>query len=252
MPGEKQLFAPLPLRAMRADLSGLQMSVLTCVAAHDRLSLVKGKGQGCRASNERMREMIGCSYGKLCAALSDLTELGFLQREKLGRHTIYRVTYTDEDRCLFGHTTVKATCDRSVQKSAVTCDQHTSENVSFPPESGSQYIPLNGVRDFVETREDNSSEEAHLAARIAQQSKSASKKARSIASEIAQFERRFREDWTQFHGNLHKWVDWLTQQHEELFDEDVATARRAERLADEVQAFIEEFAFEHQRDAASI
>jgi hypothetical protein len=152
MPGEKQLFAPLPLRAMRADLSGLQMSVLTCVAAHDRLSLVKGKGQGCRASNERMREMIGCSYGKLCAALSDLTELGFLQREKLGRHTIYRVTYTDEDRCLFGHTTVKATCDRSVQKSAVTCDQHTSENVSFPPESGSQYIPLNGVRDFVETK----------------------------------------------------------------------------------------------------
>lgn len=252
MAGEKQLFAPVPLRAMAAGLSGLQYAVLINVAAHDRLSLPTGKGQGCRASNERMREMIGCSYGKLCAALTDLCELGYLQRETLGRHTIYRVIYTEEDRCLFGHTTGKTTCDQTVQKSTVTCDQHTSDNARNQPESGSQYISLNEGRDFVETREDNSSEEAHLAARIAQQSKNASKKARSIAAEVALFERRFREDWTQFNGNLNKWVDWLTQQHEELFDEDVGTARRAERLANEVHEFIELVAFENNRDAATL
>jgi hypothetical protein len=216
------------------------------------MSLVNGKGQGCRASNERMREMIGSSYGKLCASLSELVGLGLLQRETLGRHTIYRVIYTDEDRCLFGHTKAKPTCDQTVRENGATCDQHTSENASFLPESGSQYIPLNGVRNFVETSEDNSSEEARLSPRNAQQSIGASEKVRSIASEVALFERRFREDWTQFNGSLHKWVDWLTEQHEELFDEDLVTARRAERLADEVHEFIELVAFEHQRDAASI
>jgi hypothetical protein len=158
MAGEKQLFAPVPLRAMSAGLSGLQYAVLINVAAHDRLSLATGKGQGCRASNERMREMIGCSYGKLCAALMDLCELGFLKREMLGRHTVYRVIYTDEDRCLFGHTTGKSTCDQKVRQTPVTCDQHTPENAGNQPESDSQYIPLNEGIDFVETREKNPSE----------------------------------------------------------------------------------------------
>jgi hypothetical protein len=120
------------------------------------------------------------------------------------------------------------------------------------PETATHYIPLKGELDFVETEELNSSEEAHLAARNAQQGEGASEKLRSIASEVALFERRFRADWTQFNGSLHKWVDWLTQQHEELFDEDLVTARRAERLADEVHEFIEQFAFENNRDPATV
>lgn len=150
------LFAPVPLRAMAVELSGLQMRVLTCVAAHDRMSLAKGKGQGCRASNDRMREMIGCSYGKLCASLNELVAAGLLQREKIGRHTIYRVIYNDDDVCLFGHTKGPAKGDRTVQSPEATCDHDYSETRRNPDENTPQDIPLNGGRDFVETRERNS------------------------------------------------------------------------------------------------
>lgn len=150
------LFAPVPLRAMAVELSGLQMRVLTCVAAHDRMSLAKGKGQGCRASNDRMREMIGCSYGKLCASLNELVTAGLLQREKLGRHTIYRVIYNDDDICLFGHTKGPRKGDHTVHDQAATCDHDYSETRRNAGENTSQYIPLNGGIDFVETRERNS------------------------------------------------------------------------------------------------
>ena len=150
------LFAPVPLRAMAVELSGLQMRVLTCVAAHDRMSLAKGKGQGCRASNDRMREMIGCSYGKLCASLNELVTEGLLQREKVGRHTIYRVIYNDDDVCLFGHTKGPAKGDHAVQSPEPTCDHRSSESRRNADENTPQYIPLNGGIDFVETKEINS------------------------------------------------------------------------------------------------
>lgn len=141
---------------MAVELSGLQMRVLTCVAAHDRMSLAKGKGQGCRASNDRMREMIGCSYGKLCASLNELVTVGLLQREKVGRHTIYRVIYNDDDVCLFGHTKGPTKGDRTVQSPDATCDHDYSESRRKADENTPQYIPLNGGRDFVETKEINS------------------------------------------------------------------------------------------------
>ena len=150
------LFAPVPLRSMALELSGLQMRVLTCVAAHDRMSLAKGKGQGCRASNERMREMIGCSYGKLCASLNELVAVGLLQREKLGRHTVYRVVYNDDDMCLFGHTKAPAIGDQTGKPDAAIGDHDNSETRRNADEKPLQYIPLNGGRDFVETRERNS------------------------------------------------------------------------------------------------
>lgn len=156
MAAANHLFAPVPLRAMAVELSGLQMRVLTCVAAHDRMSLAKGKGQGCRASNDRMREMIGCSYGKLCASLNELVTEGLLKREKVGRHTIYRVIYNDDDVCLFGHTKGPTKGDRTVQSPDATCDHDYSESRRKAEENTPQYIPLNGGRDFVETKEINS------------------------------------------------------------------------------------------------
>lgn len=99
----KQLFAPVPLRAMAMDVSGLEMRILTCVAAHDRMSLVVGKGQGCSASNQRMQQMIGCSYAALCKSLSVLVDAGLLRRELRGRRTIYRVLYTADDMLLFSN-----------------------------------------------------------------------------------------------------------------------------------------------------
>jgi hypothetical protein len=159
------LFAPLPLRAMKDDLSGLELKVLTCVAAHDRMSLITGKGQGCRASNERMSSMVGCNYARLCSTLTKLTKRGYLKQEKLGRHTVYRVIYTDEDRLLFSNVSgSRRRCDRLPDKGATSC-QHTSETAVNPPKTASQYIPLNGVRYSVETGEDSSSEAARFDAR---------------------------------------------------------------------------------------
>ena len=98
----KQLFAPIPLRAMKADLSGLRFRVLSCVAAHDRMSRATGKGRGCDASNKRMADAVGCGFARLCATLSELVDKDFLSRERLGRQTIYRVIYSDDDTFYFG------------------------------------------------------------------------------------------------------------------------------------------------------
>jgi hypothetical protein len=162
---DKQLFAPVPLRAMALDLSGLQLRVTICVASHDRLSLVTGKGQGCRASNERMAQMVGCNYSNLCSTLTSLVELEILQKEKLGRHTVYRVIYTDDDRLLFSNLSRPLIgCQAASDDPSIGC-RDVPEYPDFPPENDSQYIPLNGGRDSVETGEENSSEDARLTSR---------------------------------------------------------------------------------------
>ncbi|WP_422057974.1 hypothetical protein [Sphingomonas sp.] len=227
MAGDKQLFAPMPLRAMAADMSGLQLRVLLCVAAHDRLSLVTGKGQGCRASNDRMSAMIGCSYGKLCAALSSLTDAGFLQREKLGRHTVYRIIYSDDDKCLFGHTSRAATCDQTVQREAATCDRDFRQSSETATETPSQYIPLNGGIHSVETGEYNSPEGARLTSRdsasnrnaLAVEAERLGRKAlhrdgEPLHETLAKFERQWKKDWTAYRGKLVEWRDWLADQSE--------------------------------------
>lgn len=160
---DKQLFAPMPLRAMRADLSGLNLRILIAVAAHDRMSLASGKGQGCRASNDRLSTLIGCSYARLCSGLSDLAAAGFIHRSKLGRHTVYQVIYTEEDRLLFGNSTPRSKGCRSGSDAApIGCHDFPADG-SFLPETPQQYIPLNGRKTFGETGEYNSSEEARRA-----------------------------------------------------------------------------------------
>ena len=86
---------------MAKDLSGLQLRVLTCVAAHDRMSLVTSKGKGCRARKEWMQAMVGCDRSRLSVALTKLCEHGLLEKEWAGRTTVYKVVYSDQDRLLF-------------------------------------------------------------------------------------------------------------------------------------------------------
>lgn len=150
---------------MADNLSGLDMRVMLCVASHDRLSLVKGKGQGCRASNERMSQMVGCSYARLCTTLTNLTASGYLRQEKLGRNTVYRVIYTDDDRLLFGKVSGRSKGCLPAAETGVTDYQHSQRTGANLPETASQYIPLNGGRYSVETGEENSVETAHLAPR---------------------------------------------------------------------------------------
>lgn len=185
--GTKQLFAPIPLRAMMLPLSGLQFRVLACVAAHDRMSLVSGKGQGCRASNARMKAMISCSYARLCSTLMELVDLGLLAREKLGRHTIYRVIYNDEDRLLFGNVSLRSVGCQPVGEGVSKGCNSFDETGGKPPITSGQYIPLNGVRDFVETREESSLERAQFSPiRSATQSSLAN----NIGGQLALLERQ--------------------------------------------------------------
>lgn len=166
----KRLFAAIPLRAMATDLSGLHLRILVCVAIHDRMSLVTGKGQGCRASNRRMAEMVGCNYNNLCLALMELVALGFLVREerprigRLGRETVYQVVYSDADRALFDLASKSRPTRRKASKfgpdqlaKRLVDDaeptrpigqnqlaQGIPETGENPPKPDEQYIPLNG------------------------------------------------------------------------------------------------------------
>lgn len=239
MAADKQLFAPVPLRTMAMDLSGLQIRVLICLAAHDRMSLVTGKGQGCRASNERMVAMIGCNYSRLCSTLTQLVDLELIAREKLGRHTIYRVIYTNDDRLLFGNMSGRSIgCRPASDDHAIGC-RDFPESDSFPPENCSQYIPLNGGIDSVETGEDNSSEDAHLAVRGKGKGAYGSKNSRlkaglsrtefadNAGGQMARLERAISVGEA---INCSAWSEWLENQIGA--DDNPANNGRAARLAD--------------------
>jgi hypothetical protein len=238
MAGDKQLFGPLPLRAMADDLSGLDLRALLCVASHDRMSLVTGKGQGCRASNERMSQMIGCSYARLCTTLTKLTAGGYLQQEKLGRHTIYRVIYTDNDRLLFGNVSGRSIGCRSVAETGVTGCQHSPETGEVLPETSSQYIPLNGVRDSVETGKDNSVETAHLAVRRLAKIEFGD----NVGAQLAWLERMLDAGAP---IDAAAWLQWL--EDIPLTDENSSNSGRAARLSERV---IEAMSEEEYRDSS--
>lgn len=245
--GSKAFFAPLPMRAMAAELSGLQLRVLACVAAHDRMSLLTNKGQGCRASNERMREMVGCSYPKLCSALSDLALAGFLQREKLGRHTVYRVIYTDDDISLFGNVSTRrtgsrsgsdaaATCNRNGSSDAATCNRPFSESRRNQPKTAQQYIPLNGGIHSVETGKDNS-----LKVRVADAPRGLADEEDQAGvteqGQLALFERAWKANPQSFSDEqISQWEFWL----QDVFDHspDDTARYRAQRLMESIDIWM--------------
>ena len=225
MASDKTLFAPVPLRAMANDLSGLQLRTLVCVSAHDRLSLVKGKGQGCRASNVRMAEMVGCSFARLCSTLTELTDAGYLQKEKLGRHTVYRVIYTDDDRLLFGNVSgSRARSDRLPSRGVTGC-QHSSETDANLPETASQYISLNEGIDLEESREESSVETARFAARDAQQDDAEP----NIGAYLARFERAFKA-YSLNSAQMQEWSDWFERYLDEYGADTDDNYYRAQRL----------------------
>jgi len=224
----KPLFAPVPLRAMCADMSGLQLRVLVCVAAHDRLSLITGKGQGCRASNDRMSKMIGCSFARLCSTLSQLVDRGLLKREKLGKHTVYRVLYTDADELLFGNLSERATgCRVGSKERAMGCHDF-SETRRKPRKTASQYIPLNGGIDSDESGEEISSEDAHLAMR----GLGGEVQSPNYGAELARFERALNEAPGDL--SLSAWSPWLERLIEHSDDPTITSW--ASRLLDRIDS----------------
>jgi DNA-binding MarR family transcriptional regulator/transcriptional regulator with XRE-family HTH domain len=93
----KASFAALPVRAIGdTRLSALHLRVLACIAYHDRMSGVRGKGQGAWASNETLAARIGCHYTRLSSAVTELARLGYVEREPhpLNKKLrVYRVIY---------------------------------------------------------------------------------------------------------------------------------------------------------------
>jgi len=209
---------------MALDLSGLQFRVLICVTAHDRLSLVTGKGQGCRASNERMKEMVSCNYARLCSTLTELVELGLLQREKLGRHTVYRAIYTDDDKLLFGNVSVRPIgCQEGSDGPVIGC-HNASPNPENQPKNASQYIPLNGGIDSEESGEDNSSEEAPFPARVLPKMEFAD----NVGGQMARLERALSV------GQVVDRLAWYGYLEDVIGDDNPNNSGRATRLADQL------------------
>lgn len=180
--------------------------------------------------------MVGCSFARLCSTLSELCDLGFLQREKLGRHTVYRVIYTDEDRLLFGNTSGRSIGCRSGNETGITGCQHSSRNGAKPPETASQYIPLNGGIDSDESGEKNSSEEARFArgsaGRVAFDD--------NAGAQMSRFERQWKESPYSFDiDSLQKWSDYCFQVQEahEVGDPEFG---QAQRLGTEIEMTIDE------------
>lgn len=167
------------------ELSGLQFRVLGCVAAHDRMSLLTGKGQGCRASNVRMSDMINCNFSRLCSTLTTLVDLGLIQREKLGRHSVYRVIYEEADMLLFSNLSSAPTgCPPASQVASTGC-RRSRINDEKLRENTPQYIPLNGGIDSEESGKESSSEEARTSAPVCRKAE----RTDNIGGQLARFER---------------------------------------------------------------
>lgn len=230
----KKFFAPVPLRSMADDLSGLLLRILICVAAHDRMSLLRQSGNGCTAANARMAALVGCNYSRLCAGLSELVERGYLAREQAGRVTVYRVVYNDDDQLLFGNVSAPGKGCRTASASREIGCRDLPENGRNLPKTDSQYIPLNGGIDSAEAGEINSTEVAHLSAREAQQERSGA----NLGGDLAKLERDFRSGRIEV-PDLRSAATFLGELLDRYGDPDVLY-RRAERLEGDISGYLQD------------
>lgn len=99
----KPQFAAVPVWALSDDrLTDRDFRILAVVASHDRMSSVRGKGQGAWASHRTMAAQVGggADYTRFSSSMTKLVELGYLRRERLegdARKHTYRVLYTRPD-----------------------------------------------------------------------------------------------------------------------------------------------------------
>lgn len=176
---ERAFSAPLPLRAIGdARLAGLDLRVLACVAAHDRMSLKLGSGQGCWASHESMAAKIGCNYINLGKSLKKLLGLGYITCERQPgdqRAHIYRVRadlYDHEESLSFHQPSADArerVSSREVGQTANDGPEMVGQGVEENPidstGSPSQYISLSDERYLSEDTNNTPLERAHPSGR---------------------------------------------------------------------------------------
>lgn len=162
--GKPRIFSTAAVTAMRdQDLTGLDWRVYLWVSLHDGMSLLKGKGMGCIASNKTLFAEVGCDYSAGCRSLSKLVDAGHLIREKLGRATRYRVVFPEQDTLQAGNMSARQKgCRPAIQDDAITCSV-SSETHGNLPKTASDYILRSSRIDFSEESIKDSTEVAHLA-----------------------------------------------------------------------------------------
>lgn len=98
MAAPKQIYAPIPARAMGdKTLTGEDLRVLMALAAHDRLG---ANGIGCYASHPRLAALVGCHIKSLSRSLATLVDKKYITASAHplnGRLRVYRVVYTEFD-----------------------------------------------------------------------------------------------------------------------------------------------------------
>lgn len=212
---KKVQFAALPLRALNDDrLTDRDVRILGVVASHDRMSGIRGKGQGAWASHKTMAAEVGggADYARFSVSINKLVAFGYLQRDRLegdARMHTYRVIYTDEDRlpqrkpsgaqevCLSANQLSDDGLPNSDGSDETVC-RHPNLSVEKDSETPSQYISRSEERDSAEAGEIDSAEAARFVARDTLQVD----RNLSIGANLARLERALRrgsriarEDW---------------------------------------------------------
>lgn len=183
--------AMIPARVMVDNrFSDVRHRALQVYAFHDRMSLTRGAGDGCTASNKRLLAIIGCDYTTLIKVRADLVSMGYLLLEpKSGgkRLEVARVipdhladpkSWPFDQRyigygalAMWGVAPEKvgdiakhwaAKAGQFANDRGFKVGDAISETPANPPKTDPQYIPLSGERYFSEERKYNSPDGAHL------------------------------------------------------------------------------------------
>lgn len=163
MARKPRLFSTAPITAMQdRELTGLEWRVLLWVSLHDGMSLLKGSGAGCYASNLTLFAEVGCDYSAGCRALSNLVKRGHLAREQVGRSTRYRVVFGDPDSLQAGNLSAPQQVAGSQVGSPGYVAEHAQQEHEKPTETPSDYSPRSGELHSVETGELDSTEVADV------------------------------------------------------------------------------------------
>lgn len=248
----KPLFAAIPLRAIGdRELTDGDIRVLASIAAFDRLSHSKGKGQGAWASHRLMSGWIDRNYSNFSATVNKLIKAGYLVREPREtdkRQHTYRIVYSDDDRLPKAEDIVRPeanefreiVCPETGAVQRVVCPDPPSTDGNYD-ENFREYIPQSGERYSVETGERNSAKRRDFA--VAGQSEDSFRDHLpenfadlSVAARVSIVERAWKaidRDTSRMVEDFERvteWLSWLTED-----EEDESVRQQACRIYQEME-----------------
>lgn len=235
-----RLFSTAAVKAMSdTELTGQEWRVYLWVSLHDGMSLVKGTGRGCIASNKTLFAKAGCDYSSGCRALSKLVARGHLVRETHGRATVYRVTFPEPDNLQGCNISSAQTYDEPASDDAAIGCKDNFEPRANLPKTEQDYIPLKGRIDSVETEELDSAEAARFSFKGINAAKAVlgmEEYGSGIGAVLARFERGFDEDPKSI-GDIDGQIEWLNQIAETHCTTDEKAFGRATRLIEKLDMY---------------